>query len=68
MDAFGGINTYCDVKAKPVATQQCSTGILCSSTTEEHIEVSLSILQNKIKKKKHVECKHTHTHNHTLLH
>lgn len=45
VDAFGGMNTNCDVKTKPVATQQCSTGILCTSvkTEDEHEHVDSEV-------------------------
>lgn len=38
VNTVGGFSTNCDGKTKPVATQQCSTGISCSAE-DEHGEV-----------------------------
>lgn len=44
VNTFGGFTTNCDDKTKPVATQQCSTGISCSTDEDEHSEVFYFIL------------------------
>lgn len=40
VDGSGGLSTSCDIIAKPVTTQECSTGISCSS--EQQVEQTSS--------------------------
>lgn len=43
VNTVGGFSINCDGKTKPVATQQCSTGISCSTNEkeDEHSEVPI---------------------------
>lgn len=36
VDGLGGLSTSCNITTKPVTTQECSTGISCSS--EQQVE------------------------------
>ncbi|XP_037039972.1 protein madd-4 isoform X3 [Bradysia coprophila] len=40
VDGLGGLSTGCEISAKPTTTQECSTGIPCSS--EQHIDQTSS--------------------------
>lgn len=48
VDGLGGLSTSCEVTAKPVTTQECSTGISCSS--EQQVEQASSEVRKVLSK------------------